>query len=848
MPDLFSEITDILTQPYGSLAYHLVLSFIYIGTLYPALVFSSEEKRSRQRMLIGISGLLLSQIIIFITSAFVILGFSGLELILPVLDRVTAVINIAIITWLFAYVNSDDRRIDIGIAIVLFFIMAGGGISMFYWASIGSENTFIQSQTALSWNIAAAGLAVIGEMLIFRSSSKTGNWGLTILFLIFAGEITNIAMLSNTDPNSLIVGDYSVILRLTYLIAMPLLYGISGSLVSQVTHTKMIVTSIPDSPPPPTLPNQDKQNVQLIENGAQEQTRGIDLHLFQNTMTLAASTDYQDVCHLFTRYTAHALVSDICLLLSPPDDNDQVHLISAYDLIVQESFSPLAFDHHLIPGYKAALASGEPLQVSDDTSSQISSFAHLILVDRIFSMLIYPIVGSQGESIAAICLISPYSKYVWTEEEYYYLQDSSGAIAAVLERALNGTEPEPSPAIESLTEQLENSELERSQLVAQMEALSGELAALSMLAEEAPQDTEENNKSEEQLAALSASLEVLESENEALKQQISALDEQTNQYLQTIAEMEEDANTKLQTIAELEEQAVASPKELEDLSTKLQEALKRAGNFEHQLHQAQAQLEFLDHKAVPIPSDGSALPTEQAEVIASIAQELRQPMSSISGYTDLLISESVGILGALQKKFLERVKASTDRMNHLIGDLIQITTLDSGNLAFTPQPVEVIEIVDQAIEITSGQFREKDIALRVDINPHLPKMHTDKDALQQILLHLLQNAGAATPEEGEIHVKIEPYNKTDNDIILIAVTDSGEGIPREDLPRVFSRLYRADNPLIPGVGDTGVGLSIAKTLAEALGGRIWVESDQGTGSTFSVLLPITTQTVSAAEG
>ena len=76
------------------------------------------------------------------------------------------------------------------------------------------------------------------------------------------------------------------------------------------------------------------------------------------------------------------------------------------------------------------------------------------------------------------------------------------------------------------------------------------------------------------------------------------------------------------------------------------------------------------------------------------------------------------------------------------------------------------------------------------------------------------------------------------DFVLIQVTDSGGGIPEEDLPRVFSRLYRADNPLIEGVGDTGVGLSIAKTLTEALGGSIWVDSTMGEGATFSVLLPV----------
>ena len=184
-------------------------------------------------------------------------------------------------------------------------------------------------------------------------------------------------------------------------------------------------------------------------------------------------------------------------------------------------------------------------------------------------------------------------------------------------------------------------------------------------------------------------------------------------------------------------------------------------------------------------------------------------------------------------------------MNHLIGDLIQITALDSGSVAFTSQPIELIEVIDESIEHTSAQFREKNIVLRVDLAPNLPKMHSDKDSLHQIILHLLQNAGAASPIEGEIFLKAEISDNTDEDIIKIEVTDSGQGISKEDLSRVFSRLYRADNPLIQGVGDTGVGLSIAKTLTEALGGRIWVETTEGIGSTFSLLLPVKAQIAQA---
>jgi signal transduction histidine kinase len=139
---------------------------------------------------------------------------------------------------------------------------------------------------------------------------------------------------------------------------------------------------------------------------------------------------------------------------------------------------------------------------------------------------------------------------------------------------------------------------------------------------------------------------------------------------------------------------------------------------------------------------------------------------------------------------------------------------------------------------TSSQVREKNISMHLDLPKKLAPIQADREAIQQILIHLLQNAGAATPFEGTIKLKVETRTEDGLDFILIQVADSGVGIPAEDLPRVFTRLYRAENVLIQGVGDTGVGLSIAKTLTEAHHGRIWVESEPGIGSTFSVLLPI----------
>jgi signal transduction histidine kinase len=240
--------------------------------------------------------------------------------------------------------------------------------------------------------------------------------------------------------------------------------------------------------------------------------------------------------------------------------------------------------------------------------------------------------------------------------------------------------------------------------------------------------------------------------------------------------------------------------------------------------------------------ESSVISGEQAEVIASMTQELRQPMSSIVGYTDLLLGESVGILGALQRKFLERVKASTERMGGLVDDIIQMSTLGNSTVKLSPESVDLNALIDEAIAMTIAQVREKNIALRVDIPAAIPPMMADRDAMQQILVHLLQNAEAATPADGEISLGATLHEgtkeeKSKGDYLLLKVSDSGGGIPAEDLPRVFSRLYRADSALIQGVGDTGVGLAVVKALVEAHCGRIWVDAEIGRGSTFSVLLP-----------
>jgi signal transduction histidine kinase/GAF domain-containing protein len=236
--------------------------------------------------------------------------------------------------------------------------------------------------------------------------------------------------------------------------------------------------------------------------------------------------------------------------------------------------------------------------------------------------------------------------------------------------------------------------------------------------------------------------------------------------------------------------------------------------------------------------------------LGALAQELRTPMTSITGYTDLLLGESVGVIGEMQRKFLQRIKANIERMGAMLNDLIGVTAIDSGQLHLEPELIDVSDAVREAIVSTQAQVEENDLSLELDLSPDLGTIEVDPNAFQQIVSNLLSNACKASPTGSEIRIetkgRVEDH-ATGAGRLVVSVTDSGGGIALQDQPRVFDRFYRAEEALIAGLGETGVGLSIVKALVEAHGGQVWVESEMGRGSTFAFSLPIATsrQDVSA---
>ena len=506
------------------------------------------------------------------------------------------------------------------------------------------------------------------------------------------------------------------------------------------------------------------------------------------------------------KQTCKDLDADVCAFAALDDAQSEVQIHAGYNALLETNIDLVTVQKGEVPRLAAALTSGQILRLSADQHlTDFDTLVRLLKLSFPGNVMVAPVPNPRDQRIWFVLLVR--MEEPWQLSEEVTLEQSTEEVSAKLIQALGYLEEETSApqeiettgeptdeSVQKLEEENERYRQDVARLLAHIDELKSQQAPV-------------NGQAAVQSAGLVQALQI---ENERLKSAISSLESSRGVVAPVNIQVEE-AKEELRLALE----------QVSSLQTRLDEAQKAS----------------LEAGAPQAP--GRKMAANQVEVIASIAQELRQPLSSILGYTDLLLGESVGILGALQRKFLERVRSSTERMNSLIGDLIRIAELDQAGYSAQRKPVDLSAVIDDAIGQLRTQLQEKRIALRVDLPSQLPELNTDRDALQQILYHLLQNADAATPEEGAITLRAVIDSQPEfGDFVLLQVSDSGGGIPDEDLPRVFSRVYRANNPVIKGVGDTGVGLTIAETLTQALGGRIWVESESGVGAMFSVLLPL----------
>jgi len=219
------------------------------------------------------------------------------------------------------------------------------------------------------------------------------------------------------------------------------------------------------------------------------------------------------------------------------------------------------------------------------------------------------------------------------------------------------------------------------------------------------------------------------------------------------------------------------------------------------------------------------------QLIGDISHELRTPLTTIKGSMEGLMD---GVFSPSPETF-QQIYQEADRLQRLVADLQELSRVEAGAISLQLESGDLTPLIEFVAERLHPQFDDKGVALEVDLSPALPQVLFDEDRIAQVLINLLGNALQYTPEGGKVSLIVR---QTGNEI-LIQVKDTGIGIPAEHLQRLFTRFYRVDKSRSRAGGGSGIGLTIAKHLVEAHGGRIWIDSKgTGKGSTFSFTLPI----------
>lgn len=254
-----------------------------------------------------------------------------------------------------------------------------------------------------------------------------------------------------------------------------------------------------------------------------------------------------------------------------------------------------------------------------------------------------------------------------------------------------------------------------------------------------------------------------------------------------------------------------------------------------------------DHAAIAIANARLYAEVQEANLaksdfISFVSHELKTPMTSIKGFTDLLAAGVVGPINDAQSNFLSTIRSNVDRMATLVTDLTDVSRIEAGRLRLDFAAVPVSLIVDEVVRSTRAQIEERNQKLILSIPNDLPPMWGDRTRLIQILTNLVSNAYKYTPTEGEINISAEwtenVWDEGSPRVIHIMVKDTGYGISPENQKKIFQKFYRADDQKVRDAPGTGLGLNITKQLVELQGGRIWFESVYRVGTTFHFIIPI----------
>ena len=883
---LSTALTFISTQP-SSFACHLIT----LLTLVAGLAIAWDQwQRSKRRGIQATADEARTQTL----ALGLVIGLRILPTLVPLLavpggaaaawalsaERVIDMVSLALLAWAFVPPLRDNRELGIGWFAVNALALVAYTRTTLPPASLG----VLSSEWVWStWQVTASGLAVLGLVfsLVRRLDDPGGEaieerslvlvafcglfLGYTLHLLTFAGVIAGYPVANNVAAWA----------RLGQMVAYPVLV--------LAIYRKTIVT----------LTN--SYEVKDLSKASLYQIKEM-VNLFETSCRIGSSLDSAEMMQGATRSVAQAMSADQCAIaLLEEGQTGQLRLSAVYNPSSEETPELATFAIDQQPPIEYALRRMHQVRVSeeeDGEDSEARALLSLMGCEGTGPVLVQPL-GHYEEALGVLMVGNGVSGREFTEGDRQIGRTLGSHIALAIQnaRAYQALETKVQQMARALRAQEAEAKKQRAALEVEVKKSQGEMLLSAQKLYEQERAAKRGRKALEEAArdrvmSLRSAVKKSRAEREALLDRISDLEREAalaqglsdDSGSETVLEdmtcgvVIGDASgnvgrintTASQMLHVSPETTLSKPlgalvrnerwhKSIEELATNphdmvvttvevgnrvLRAILSSMAGAQEEQQEKGSIIIFYD-----VTSEAEAQQTRD-EFVASLSQELRTPMTSVIGYTDLLLGESVGIISDMQRKFLQRIKANIERLSSLLNDLISVTAIDADQLELRFTTVDISGIIEETVIGTRAQLEDKEITLELALTDQVRTIKADADCLRQILANLLSNATNASPVGSTIHVSTSIHYDGDETnpetprYLKVSVQDSGGGIAPGDQDRVFDRFYRAERTLINGLGETGVGLAIVKSLVEAHGGRVWVESEIGVGSTFRFSLPI----------
>jgi len=263
--------------------------------------------------------------------------------------------------------------------------------------------------------------------------------------------------------------------------------------------------------------------------------------------------------------------------------------------------------------------------------------------------------------------------------------------------------------------------------------------------------------------------------------------------------------------------------------------------YSHRLEEKSRELEAATRELRAANRQLQELDRLKDDFISTISHELRTPLTSIRSFSEILF-DNPDVDSDQRREFLGIIIKESERLTRLINQILDLARMEAGRMEWRMADIDPREVIDEALAATGGLFKEKGIAIEIDLPARLPPVHADRDRLMQVVLNLLSNAiKFCDPKEGRVRLSASVGREG----VQVMVRDNGPGIPRAERKRVFEKFRQAADTLTDKPQGTGLGLPICHQIVEHFGGRIWVKATHGRGATLVFTLPLAQTTTTA---